>query len=199
MFLESDKTPSNQEITVLLQAWHQGEDDALERLTPRIYDELHRAARRYMARERPNHTLQATALIGETYLRLAPLQGVNWQGRTHFYAVCAKMMRRILTDYARARQFKKRGGPAKPLLFSEEMLPSPALRFDVLQVDQALTRLAAVDERLSRIVELRFFGGLTEIEIASLLKVSDRTIRHDWKLAKLWLLRELETVKRNGH
>jgi RNA polymerase sigma-70 factor (ECF subfamily) len=193
------KAPSAQEITVLLRAWHQGDGDALEKLTPRIYDELHRTARRYMATERPDHTLQATALIGQTYLRLVRLQDVDWQDRTHFYAVCATLMRRILTDYARARLVKKRAAAANPVLLIEGALSPPMPRFDVLEVDEALSKLAAVDERLSRIVELRFFGGLTEAEIASLLNVSDRTIRHDWKLAKLWLLRELTTVKRNGH
>jgi RNA polymerase sigma factor (TIGR02999 family) len=192
------KPPPSEEITVLLQAWRHGDDDALQKLTPRIYDELHRTARRYMARERPDHTLQATALIGETYLRLGRLKDIYWQDRAHFYAVCANLMRRILTDYARARQFKKRGGAARHVLLSEGTHLSYAPPFDVLQLDEALNRLATVDEKLSRIVELRFFGGLTEGEIALLMNVSDRTIRHDWKLAKLWLLRELETGRHDG-
>ncbi len=179
------------EITDLLQAWRGGDDQALEKLTPQIYRELHQAARRCMSRERDGHTLQTTALINELYLRLADLKGVDWQNRAHFFALCARQMRRILTDLARARQSQKRGGGAYVVSLDEAPTVSPTSRADVLAVDDALKALAKVDERKSQVVELRFFGGLSAEETAEVLKVSQDTVARDWRLAKAWLLREM--------
>ena len=182
---------SGQEVTQLLRAWSGGDQQALEKLTPLVYEELHRRARHYVARERPGHTIQTTALINEVYLRLVDFRGVTWQDRAHFLAVCARMMRRILTDFARARQFQKRGGDAYQVSFDEQIVvagePSP----DLVALDDALNGLAGVDQRKSQVVELRFFGGLSVQETAEVLKVSEETVKRDWRLAKLWLLREM--------
>ena len=164
------------EITELLRAWRGGDEQALEKLTPRVYSELHQAARRCMRKERDGHSLQATALINELYLRLSDLKQVDWQNRSHFFAICARQMRRILTDEARLRQTEKRGGGAHD---------------DVLAIDDALKALALIDERKSKVVELRFFGGLSVEETAEVLNVSPDTIARDWRLAKAWLLREM--------
>jgi len=186
------------EITQLLQAWRRGDERALEKLTPQVYRELHLAAKHCMARERQGHTLQTTALISELYLRLSDLKLIDWQNRAHFFALCARQMRRILTDQARARQSHKRGGGVKPVLFDEALMVAPETSTDLLAVDDALNRLAKVDERKSRVVEMRFFGGLSVEETAEVLKVSPETVMRDWRLAKAWLLRELSGEKPNG-
>ncbi len=184
------------EITELLQAWRQGDEHALEKLTPRVYRELHRAAKLCMKRERDGHSMQTTGLINELYLRLTEMKGVDWQSRAHFFALCARQMRRILTDQARARRSHKRGGGAQPISLDAAPVVSPQPQPKVLAVDGALHALAKVDPRKSQVVELRFFGGLSVEETAEVLKVSPDTVVRDWKLAKAWLLRELspETV-----
>ena len=179
------------DITRLLHAWSQGDDGALASLMPLVYDELHRSAHFHMAREAPDNTLQTTALVNEVYLRLVGGQPVPVNDRAHFFAVCATMMRRILTDFARARKSQKRGGSAEHVPLDEEILVSNAPRVDLLALDDALKALAAVDERKARVVELRFFGGLDVKETAEVLQVSPETVHRDWRLAKEWLLREL--------
>jgi RNA polymerase sigma-70 factor, ECF subfamily len=179
------------EITQLLQSWRQGDEGALEKLTPQVYRELHRAAKGCMARERDGHTLQTTALINELYLRLSDLKLIDWQNRAHFFALCARQMRRILTDQARARRSHKRGSGAQPVLLDVALVAAPEQSADLVAVDDALKRLATVDERKSRVVEMRFFGGLSVEETAEVLKVSPETVMRDWRLAKAWLLREM--------
>ena len=186
------------EITGLLQAWRQGDERALEQLTPQVYRELHRAAKRCMSRERDGHTLQTTALINELYLRLSDLKLIDWQNRAHFFALCARQMRRILTDQARARQSHKRGGGAEPVSLDLVPVVAPEVSADLVAVDAALNLLAKVDERKSQVVEMRFFGGLSVEETAEVLKVSPETVMRDWKLAKAWLLREMSGDKPDG-
>ncbi len=186
------------EITELLQAWRQGDEGALEKLTPKIYRELHRAARGCMAREHDGHTLQTTALINELYLHLSDLRLINWQNRAHFFALCARQMRRILTDEARAKQSHKRGGGAQPISLDAAPLLAPETSADLVAVDDALNRLAKEDERKSQVVEMRFFGGLSVEETAEVLKISPETVMRDWKLAKAWLLRDLSGEYLNG-
>ena len=183
------------EITQLLQAWRQGDEHALDKLTPQVYRELHRAARRCMSRERNGHTLQTTALINELYLRLSDLKLIDWQNRAHFFALCARQMRRILTDQARARQSHKRGDGAKAVSLDDVLAISPQPTADLVAVDDALNQLAKVDERKSQVVVLRFFGGLSVEETAEVLKVSPDTAARDWRLAKAWLKRELSENK----
>ncbi len=190
---------STNEITHLLRAWSNGDRGAMEALVPLVYLELHRAARRYMASENPGHTLQATALINETYLRLARLEKIDWQNRGHFFAICARLMRRILTDYARSRSRAQGGEKARYVPLEEADVLSLHRRVDFSALDDALNDLAAIDERQSEVVQLRFFVGLSVKEIAEVLKVSERTVKQDWQFAKLWLLRELtraQTEKR---
>jgi RNA polymerase sigma factor (TIGR02999 family) len=182
---------STHEITLLLQAWGSGDESALERLTPLVYNELHRLAHRYMAAEQPGQTLQTTALVHEVYLRLIDANAVNWQDRAHFYAVCARLMRRILIDFARSRNYQKRGGHFPHIELEEAVTVSAVVGSELLAVDEALKELAKLDPRKSEVVELRFFGGLTVEESAAALKVSPETVMRDWKLAKAWLLREL--------
>jgi RNA polymerase sigma factor (TIGR02999 family) len=179
------------DITELLRAWRQGDERALEKLTPQVYRELHRAAKRCMKAERSGHTLQTTGLINELYLRLTALKRIDWQNRAHFFALCARQMRRILTDQARARQSHKRGGGAQPI--SLDAAPTVSLHShpELLAVDDALNALGKVDARKSQVVELRFFGGLSVEETAEVLEVSPDTVVRDWRLAKAWLLREL--------
>jgi len=184
------------EITELLQAWRQGDEQALEKLTPQVYRELYRAAQRCMAGERAGHTLQTTELINELYLRLADLKLVDWQSRAHFFALCARQMRRILTDQAKARLASKRGGGAPQVSLDLVPVVAPDASADLVAVDEALNRLAQVDDRKSRVVEMRFFGGLSVEESAEVLQVSPETVMRDWRLAKAWLLRELSGVKR---
>jgi RNA polymerase sigma factor (TIGR02999 family) len=164
---------------------------------PLVYARLRQAAHRYMARERRGHTLQATALVNEVYVRLAKAREMCWQDRVHFFAVSAQMMRRILTDHARARQYAKRGGGAQVVSLDEAPEVSQKPRADLVALDDALNRLAAVDERKSRVVELRYFGGLSVEETGEVLKVSPETVMRDWKLAKAWLLRELSGEERD--
>lgn len=190
--------PSAHEITRLLQEWNSGDGRALEKLTPLVYEELHRTAHRYMARERADHTLQATALIDEVYLRLVDCEGVTWQDRNHFFAVCARLMRRILTDFARSRNYLKRGGGARPIPFDENLHVTPEPDGDLVALDNALQGLSAVDKRKSDVVELRFFGGLSVKDTAAVLGVSDETVKRDWRLAKLWLLREMSAENHDG-
>lgn len=182
---------SGDDITQLLRAWSDGNRAALERLMPLVYTQLRQAAHRYMARERHGHTLQTTALVNEVYVRLAKAREMRWQDRVHFFAVSAQMMRRILTDYARARQYAKRGAGSPMVSLDEAPEVSQEPRTDLVALDDALNRLAAVDERKSRVVELRYFGGLSVEETAEILKVSPQTVMRDWRLAKVWLLREM--------
>lgn len=179
------------EVTRLLRAWGQGDNQALEKLTPVVYDELRRMARHYMRGERDGHTLQTTALVNEAYLRLVDVTGVDWQDRAHFYAVSAQMMRRILVDAARARVSRKRGA-ATPHLNLEEIPDVGTGRADELvALDDALNSLADFDARKAKVIELRFFGGLSVEETAQILQISPQTVMRDWKLAKAWLMREL--------
>jgi RNA polymerase sigma-70 factor, ECF subfamily len=183
------------EITQLLQAWRQGDERALDRLTPQVYRELHRAASRCMSQERDGHTLQTTALINELYLRLADLKLIDWQNRAHFFALCARQMRRILTDQARARQSHKRGDGAKAISLDDAPVISPEPSAELVAVEDALNQLAKVDDRKSQVVTMRFFGGLSVEETAEVLKVSPDTVARDWRLAKAWLRRELSGQK----
>jgi RNA polymerase sigma-70 factor (ECF subfamily) len=182
---------STDQLTQLLRAWSDGEEGALERLTPLVEMELRRLARAYMSRERQGHTLQPTALVNETFLRMVDAQGISWQDRAHFLGICARLMRRVLVDYARARGYQKRGGDVRRVPLNEEMAVSAPVALEVLAIDGALDALAAVDDRKARVIELRFFGGLTVDETAEVLRVSPDTVKRDWRLAKLWLLRAL--------
>lgn len=184
-------TRSSREVTQLLVAWSGGDTSALEKLMPLVYQELRRLAKRYMAQERPGHTLQTTALVNEAYLRLVDWKEVRWQNRAHFFGVAAQMMRRILVDFARSRQYAKRGGGAVQVSLDEAAAFSTERGADLVALDDALKSLAAFDERKSRVVELRFFGGLSVKETAEVLKVSEETVMRDWKLAKVWLMREI--------
>ena len=188
-------TPSTQGVTEMLLAWSNGDKSALERLIPVVHNELHRLAHRYMNRERPGHMLQTTALVNEAYLRLIDTSHVRWQNRAHFFAVSAQLMRRILVDFARSRNYLKRGGNAVQVSLDEALAISPEQDADLVALDQALDALAAIDERKTRVVELRFFGGLSIEETAEVLKVSPDTVMRDWRLAKVWLLRELNSEK----
>jgi len=179
-------------VTELLRAWGDGDDGALERLTPLVEAELRRLARGYMRRERGGHTLQTTALVNEAFLRLTDARRIRWQDRAHFLAISARLMRRVLVDHARARGYLKRGGGAQRVTLNEWLAATPAPALDVVALDRALSALAAVDPRKAQVIELRFFGGLTVEEAAEVLGVSPDTVKRDWRLAKLWLLRELE-------
>jgi RNA polymerase sigma factor (TIGR02999 family) len=183
--------PSVQEITRLLVAWGQGDQTALERLMPLVYEELRRLARRHMNRQRPGHTLQTTALVNEAYLRLIDASQVQWQNRAHFFAVSAQLMRRILVDFARSRKSLKRGAEAPQVTLDDALEVSSERGADLIALDDALNTLAVMNPRQSQIVELRYFGGLSEEEIAEALKISPRTVRRDWSLARAWLYREL--------
>lgn len=175
----------------MLLAWNRGEPQALEALLPLVYDELRRLAARYLRRERDGHTLQATALVNEAYLRLIEVQKVQWQNRAHFFAMSARLMRRILVDAARSRGYQKRGGGAPLLSFDEALIVPTEREDDLVALDDALGALAAIDPRKCQVVELRFFAGLSLDETAEALHVSRDTVKRDWKMAKLWLLREL--------
>lgn len=184
-------TLKSHEVTQLLLAWSNGDGAALDRLIPLVHSELHRVAKRYMSRERAGHTLQTTALINEAYVRLIDAQKVRWQDRAHFLAIAARLMRQILVDFARKRGYQKRGGAACRVELDEALVVSPGRSDDLVALDEALNALAEVDARKSRVVELRFFGGLNLEETAETLKVSPETVRRDWRLAKSWLLRRL--------
>ena len=179
------------DVTELLLAWRAGDEGALSRLMPLVYNELHRLARRYMAAEQAGHPLQTTGLVHEAYLRLVDANTIDWQNRAHFYAICARLMRRILIDFARSRNYQKRGAGFAHIQLEEAVTVSEAVGSEMLAVDEALKQLAAIDSRKSEVVELRFFGGLTAEETAAALGVSPDTVLRDWKLAKAWLLREL--------
>jgi RNA polymerase sigma factor (TIGR02999 family) len=189
--------PESPEITALLKAWGSGDAAALDQLTPLVYDELRRLARRYMRNERAGNTLQTTALVNEAYLRLVDAQRVGWQDRVHFFAVSAQMMRRILVDAARARGSAKRGGQVKRVnhstAFNLDEIPDVSTGRDreLVAIDDALNTLAEMDPRKARVIELRFFGGLSVEETAEILKLSPQSVMRDWKLAKAWLTREL--------
>jgi RNA polymerase sigma factor (TIGR02999 family) len=178
------------QITTLLASWSRGNADALEQLIPLVHAELRKIARKFMAQERRSHTLQPTALINEAYMRLVDMRQPAWQNRAHFFAVAAQVMRRILVDSARARRNQKRGGAAQRVTIDDRLLPSHPSR-DLVAIDDALTALAVVDPRKARIVEMRFFGGLTAEETAEVLGVSSKTVLREWQTAKVWLLREL--------
>jgi RNA polymerase sigma-70 factor, ECF subfamily len=186
--MSEDQSP---EITELLLSWRDGNQEALDRLTPLVYDELHRRARYYMALENQGHTLQTTALINEVYLRLVKVK-LDWQDRAHFYAVCAQIMRRILTDFGRSHGYQKRGSRPRMVNLDEATWISPEPGVDMVALDQALDKLGQFDNRKIKVVELRFFGGLTVQETAEVLKISPETVMRDWGLARAWLMRELE-------
>jgi RNA polymerase sigma factor (TIGR02999 family) len=177
--------------TALLLAWSRGETEAFEQLVPLVHHELLRIARRHMGREPAGHTLQATALVNEAYLRLIDQKDVRWQNRAHFFAISAQVMRRILVDFARARSNQKRGGGARKVSLDEALIPTREVGRDLVALDDALQALEAVHPRKSQVVELRFFGGLSLEESAEALRVSVDTVKRDWRFAKLWLLREL--------
>jgi RNA polymerase sigma factor (TIGR02999 family) len=199
---------SPEQITHLLRAWRDGDPAALERLAPLVEAELHRLARRYMRRERAGHTLQTTALVNEAFLRLADAGGVPWQDRAHSFAVAAQAMRRVLVDAAQARRNLKRGGGARRNLkrgggarrvtLEDAVAVAPERGADVLALDEALGRLARLNARQARVVELRYFGGLTEAEVAEVLGVSERTVRHDWGVARGWLYRALRDARQGA-
>ena len=183
--------PSSIEVTRLLKDWRDGDSGALDQLMPIVYAELRAIAARYLRRERPDHTLQPTALVNEAYLRLIDQKHVDWQNRAHFVGVAAQMMRRILVDHAKSHHRAKRGGGALRVTLDEEIAVSEERATDLVELDEALTALEAFDERKSRVVEMKYFGGLSVEETAESLHVSAETVMRDWRLAKAWLLREL--------
>lgn len=178
-------------ITALLRSWRDGEDGALEDLLPIVEAELRRIARVHMRRERRGHTLQPTALVNEVFTRLFDARTIDWSDRTHFFSLAARLMRRILVDHARSRGYQKRGGGAHRVTLDDHVATTPAVEVDFVALDTALSKLAEVDERKCRVIEMRFFGGLTVEETASALAVSTDTVKRDWRLARLWLLKEL--------
>lgn len=187
--------PSSQEITQLLLAWGDGDGEALENLTPLVHAELHRLAKNYMRRERAGHTLQTTDLINEAFIRLIDCSKVRWQNRAHFFAVAARLMRRILVDFARNRNYLKRGGGAIRVSLGEAEGMAEERSADFEALDGALVALAAIDARKSQIVELRFFGGLSVEETAEVMGISPRTVMREWSLAQAWLYRQLRWEK----
>jgi RNA polymerase sigma factor (TIGR02999 family) len=184
-------TPSSSNVTQMLRDWSNGDREVLDKLIPIVYAELRRQAAGYLRRERPGHTLQTTALIHEAYLRLINQKDVRWQNRAHFYAISAKLMRHILVDHARSRQAAKRGGSNIKLPLEEAMIASKGREVDLVVLDEALESLAAIDPQQSRVVELKFFSGLSVEETAEVLGVSPRTVKRDWNMAKAWLRREI--------
>jgi RNA polymerase sigma-70 factor, ECF subfamily len=184
---------SQQRVTELLMQWSKGDDAALAELTPLVYEELRRLAHRQMGAERPDHTLQTTALVNEAYLRLAGETHPRWQNRAHFFAVAARAMRRILVSYARSQRSQKRGGGALKMELDEAALVSPEESKEIIYLHEALERLATLDSRKAQVVELKYFGGLNYDEMAQVLKVSPLTVRRDWRFAKAWLYTELQT------
>jgi RNA polymerase sigma factor (TIGR02999 family) len=184
-------TPGSAEVTGLLKAWNAGDRGALDRLTPVVYEELRRMARRHMRGERDGNTLQTTALVNEVYLRLVDVKSVDWQHRAQFFAISAQMMRRILVDAARARGSRKRGGGAERVNVDEVAVLSPEPEESIVAVDAALEAFAKLAPRQARVVELRYFAGLSEEEIAEVTKTSTRTVERDWKIARAWMTREL--------
>lgn len=184
------QAPNPQNITQLLAEWRDGKQSALDELYPLVYDELHRLARRYMSRERKGHTLQTTALINEAYVRLVG-QKVNWANRSHFFAISAQIMRRILIDHARRHAYAKRGGGAQQVSLDEAATFTPDQSAELIRLDEALKSLAEMDPRRSQVVELRYFGGLNNEEIAGVLNVSENTVTRDWNMARAWLYQQL--------
>jgi RNA polymerase sigma factor (TIGR02999 family) len=180
-----------QDVTELLRAWTGGDERALDRLLPVLYEELHRTARAYMRRERSGHTLQTTALVNEVFLRLVDVHQVQWHDRVHFLTMAAQLMRRILVDHARRRGYRKRGGGERPVPLDELAIVSPGWNSRFVEVDDALNALAKRDARKAKVVEMRFFGGLSVEETAAALNVSTQTVLRDWSLAKAWLRREM--------
>ena len=190
--------PSGHQVTQLLRAWSEGEAAALDKIMPLVYRKLHTMARRYMAHEHPGHTLQATALVHEAYVRLVDTAQVSFENRAHFFGLCAQVMRRILVDWARSRHAQKRGGDVAPLELDEALVVGEERGRDLVALDDALTALSAQDERKGKVVELRFFGGLSVEDTATALKISPETVMRDWKFAKSWLRRELNKEKPGG-
>lgn len=188
-------SPGSEDITLLLKAWSAGDRAALDALTPRVYEELRRMSRRYMRGERQGHTLEPTALVNDLYLRLVDVSSAAWTDRVHFFAACAQMMRRMLVDSARARRSGKRGGPAPKAVLDDVIVTAPERDAATVALDDALTELAEVDPRKARIVEMRYFGGMSVEETAAVLKVSPQTVMRDWKLAKAWLSRQLKNSR----
>lgn len=182
------------EITQILQEWNNGNEGAKERLLPFVYDELKRQARVLMSRERANHTLQPTALVHEAFLRLSEQSGIDWKNRGHFYGIASRLMRQILVDHARAHAAGKRGGNVIHFSIEDVQIPVEERAASILAIDEVLDRLAKLDEQQANIVEMRFFGGMTNADIADSLQVSQRTVSRDWETARLWLYRELKTV-----
>jgi len=185
------------QITQWLQGWRNGDQSALEKLTPLVYQELHRLAKAYMRKERLGHTLQTTALVNEACVRLIGADQMDWKNRAHFYAVAAKLMRHILVDFARSRNQLKRGGDWEQVSLDDALTISSDHTAELLDLDEALTALSKLDERQSKVVEMRFFGGLTEPEIAEVLQVSPRTVNADWSMARSWLLSQLSQKQRH--
>ena len=185
-----------QDVTALLRAWTRGDEKALDRLLPVLYEELHRTARAYMRRERSGHTLQTTALVNEVFLRLVDIHQVQWNDRVHFLTMAAQLMRRILVDHARRRGYRKRGGGEQPVRLDALAMVAPCSNAHFVEVDDALNALARRDARKAKVVEMRFFGGLSVDETAAALQVSSQTVLRDWSLAKAWLRREMS---RAGH
>jgi RNA polymerase sigma-70 factor, ECF subfamily len=183
------------EITQLLQEWKSGDKSAVDRLFPLVYEELKRQARNYLNKERGNHTLQPTALVHEAYLRLTKLNQMKWEDRAHFYAISATTMRRILVDHAREVAASKRGGNFQRVTLENVQIAGEQNSLDLLELDEALTKLAEIEERKARVVELSFFGGLKQKEIAEALQITEKAVQRDWKFAKLWLYRELKQNK----
>jgi RNA polymerase sigma-70 factor (ECF subfamily) len=188
-------TLSRDSLTELLHEWQHGDKEALDRLTPLVYDELRRIAHRYLRRERDGHTLETTALVNEAYLRLVGQQKIEWQNRAHFFAVTAQVMRHILIDHARRRRYAKHGGEAEHVSLEEGKMMSRERAAELVALDEALLELARLDPRKSRVVELRYFGGLSLEETAEVLEVSTMTVRRDWRAAKAWLFREVTSGK----
>ena len=185
------KSPARHQITELLAEWREGNQSALDELYPLVYDELHRLARRYMSRERKGHTLQTTALINEAYVRMVDQKNVNWANRSHFFAISAQIMRRILIDHARRHAYAKRGGGAQQVSLEEVAALVPEQGRELMRLDEALKSLAERDPRRSQVVELRYFGGLNNEEIAGVLQVSENTVTRDWNMARAWLYQQL--------
>jgi RNA polymerase sigma factor (TIGR02999 family) len=184
-------SPSPSNVTQMLQDWSNGDQEVLDKLVPVVYEELRHQAARYLRRERPGHTLQTTALIHEAYIRLIDQKSVRWQNRAHFFAIAAQLMRRILVDHARSHHAAKRGGSDIKLPLEEAMIVSEGREVDLVALDEALEKLAAIDPQQSRVVELKFFSGLSVEETAQVLGISARTVKRDWNVAKAWLRREI--------
>ncbi len=190
--------PARENVTRVLLQWSKGDQEAAARLMPLVYDELRGLARRYLQNERKDHTLQATGLVHEAYLRLVDQTATTWRDRAHFFAVAAGVMRRVLVDYARAHRAAKRGGALEKIEFDEAVALTPERHVDLVALDDALKDLGAFDSRQSQIVELRFFGGLTVEEVAEVLEISPRTVKREWRLARAWLRREIVKGETNA-